>query len=40
MSEIAQALDCPLQTAYSRLHKARARILALVERIAAESDHE
>jgi RNA polymerase sigma-70 factor (ECF subfamily) len=40
MAEIAQALDCPLQTAYSRLHKARARILAEVERIAAESDHD
>jgi RNA polymerase sigma-70 factor (ECF subfamily) len=40
MSEIAQALDCPLQTAYSRLHKARSRILAEVERIAAESEHD
>jgi RNA polymerase sigma-70 factor (ECF subfamily) len=40
MAEIAQALDCPLQTAYSRLHKARARVLALVERIAAESEHD
>lgn len=40
MSEIARALDCPLQTAYSRLHKARARILAQVERIAAEGDHD
>lgn len=40
MSEIAQALDCPLQTAYSRLHKARARILAEVERIAAQSEHD
>lgn len=40
MAEIAQALDCPLQTAYSRLHKARARILAEVERIAAETDHD
>jgi RNA polymerase sigma-70 factor (ECF subfamily) len=40
MAEIAQALDCPLQTAYSRLHKARARILAEVERIAAESEHD
>lgn len=34
MAEVAQALDCPLQTAYSRLHKARERVLAEVERIA------
>jgi RNA polymerase sigma-70 factor (ECF subfamily) len=27
MAEIAEALSCPLQTAYSRLHKARERIL-------------
>jgi RNA polymerase sigma-70 factor (ECF subfamily) len=40
MAEIAQALDCPLQTAYSRLHKARARVLALVERMAAEGEHD
>lgn len=39
MAEIAQALRCPLQTAYSRLHKARQRILAEVERIAAEAEH-
>lgn len=37
MSEIAQALDCPLQTAYSRLYKARERILAEVQRLPAES---
>jgi len=37
MSEIAQALNCPLQTAYSRLHQARARILAEVQRMAAEA---
>jgi len=40
MAEIAQALACPLQTAYSRLHKARARILAEVERLAGESEHD
>jgi RNA polymerase sigma-70 factor (ECF subfamily) len=40
MAEIAQALACPLQTAYSRLHKARARMLAAVERVAAESEHD
>ena len=39
MAEIADALRCPIQTAYSRLHKARERILAEVERIAAEIDH-
>jgi RNA polymerase sigma-70 factor, ECF subfamily len=37
MSEVAQALDCPLQTAYSRLYKARERILAEVRRLPAES---
>lgn len=31
MAEIAQMLSCPLQTGYSRLHKARARILAAVQ---------
>ena len=38
MSEIAQALDCPLQTAYSRLYKARERILAETRRVAAEGE--
>jgi RNA polymerase sigma-70 factor, ECF subfamily len=33
MSEVADALGCPLQTAYSRLHKARSRILSEVERL-------
>lgn len=28
MSEVATALGCPLQTAYSRLHRARERVLA------------
>jgi RNA polymerase sigma-70 factor (ECF subfamily) len=32
MPEIAAALGCPLQTAYSRLHAARQRILTEVER--------
>jgi RNA polymerase sigma-70 factor, ECF subfamily len=36
MSEIARALDCPLQTAYSRLNRARARILAEVQRVTAK----
>jgi RNA polymerase sigma-70 factor (ECF subfamily) len=40
MLEIARALECPLQTAYSRLHTARERILAAVQRAAAEDpDH-
>ena len=40
MAEIAQALDCPLQTAYSRLRKARERILAEVQHTASkETDH-
>lgn len=38
MAEIAHALSCPLQTAYSRLHQARARILAEVQRLAAEAE--
>jgi RNA polymerase sigma-70 factor (ECF subfamily) len=29
MSEVAEILGCPLQTAYSRLHAARARLVAL-----------
>jgi RNA polymerase sigma-70 factor (ECF subfamily) len=32
MQEIAQAMSCPLQTAYSRLHRARERILGEVRR--------
>ena len=31
MSEVAEILGCPLQTAYSRLHAARARLIALAE---------
>src|SRR5687768_5909692 len=30
MTEVAEILGCPLQTAYSRLHAARARLIALV----------
>jgi RNA polymerase sigma-70 factor (ECF subfamily) len=32
MVEVAEALGCPLQTAYSRLHKARAVILSSLHR--------
>lgn len=40
MSEIARSINCPLQTAYSRLHKARERILAAVKLAAAKDpDH-
>jgi RNA polymerase sigma-70 factor (ECF subfamily) len=28
MKEVAEAIGCPLQTAYSRLHAARERVLA------------
>jgi DNA-directed RNA polymerase specialized sigma24 family protein len=28
MKEVAEAVDCPLQTAYSRLHAARAQLKA------------
>ncbi|HET8937955.1 MAG TPA: sigma-70 family RNA polymerase sigma factor [Polyangiales bacterium] len=31
MTDIARAANCPLQTAYSRLHSARARICAAVK---------
>ena len=31
MREVADALKCPLQTAYSRLHSARKRMRALIE---------
>jgi RNA polymerase sigma-70 factor (ECF subfamily) len=40
MAEIARLVGCPLQTAYSRLHQARTRIVAVVERTAAERDYE
>lgn len=36
MSEIAQTLGCNIQTAYSRLHRARSQISAAAERVAAE----
>jgi RNA polymerase sigma-70 factor (ECF subfamily) len=36
MQQIATAIGCPLQTAYSRLHKARSRLLAEVERARVE----
>lgn len=32
MKEVAEAVGCPLQTAYSRLHAARKRVTATVER--------
>jgi RNA polymerase sigma-70 factor (ECF subfamily) len=38
VAEIARALDCPLQTVYSRLYKARERILAQRQRLAGESE--
>jgi RNA polymerase sigma-70 factor (ECF subfamily) len=38
MSEIAEALGCPLQTAYSRLHRARSRILAAVNQARLEGE--
>lgn len=40
MADIARALDCPLQTAYSRLHKARERVVAAARQIETEDpDH-
>jgi RNA polymerase sigma-70 factor (ECF subfamily) len=35
MNEIASAVGCPLQTAYSRLHAARARLEALARKEAS-----
>ena len=35
MWKVAQELACPIQTAYSRLYRARSRMLAKVERIEA-----
>ena len=32
MAEIAESLDCPLQTAYSRLHAARKQVQAAIKR--------
>lgn len=40
MAEIARALDCPLQTAYSRLHKARERVMTAARQLEAKDpDH-
>jgi RNA polymerase sigma-70 factor (ECF subfamily) len=36
MAEIARALECPLQTAYSRLHKARERVVAAAQQVTAK----
>ncbi len=38
MSEVAAALGCPLQTAYSRLHAARAKLIASAKRRDGEED--
>jgi RNA polymerase sigma-70 factor, ECF subfamily len=38
MPEIARMLGCPLQTAYSRLHAARDRILVAVQRAQTDAD--
>lgn len=37
MNEVASALGCPLQTAYSRLHAARREVAAAVERLQART---
>jgi RNA polymerase sigma-70 factor (ECF subfamily) len=36
MAEVAAAMGCPLQTAYSRLHAARAEVRAAVARLRLE----
>lgn len=38
MAEIAEILGCPLQTAYSRLHAARAKVLERYDRDSATRD--
>ena len=38
MAEIAAAVDCPLQTAYSRLHTARREVEASLKRLRAKGD--
>ena len=38
MAEVAEALGCPLQTAYSRLHAARKVVEAGVQRAQARSE--
>jgi RNA polymerase sigma-70 factor (ECF subfamily) len=40
MSEVAEAVGCPLQTAYSRLHAARALVTAAANRLATEGARE
>ena len=38
MKEVAKIVGCPLQTAYSRLHAARARVIQLVEESASNDE--
>jgi RNA polymerase sigma-70 factor (ECF subfamily) len=40
MNEVAEAVGCPLQTAYSRLHAARARIAEASRRLRESRDSE
>ena len=40
MSEIAEAVGCPLQTAYSRLHAARTKVANAVTRLHADAGRE
>lgn len=40
MKEVAEALGCPLQTAYFRHKAARVRVLEAFQRQAAEGDHD
>lgn len=39
MPQVARAIGCPLQTAYSRLRKARERVLAAVARTSQSRSH-
>ena len=38
MKDIARIVGCPLQTAYSRLHAARQRVLELIERAQTQGE--
>ena len=38
MKEVAKIVDCPLQTAYSRLHAARARVIGMIDQLASNGE--
>jgi RNA polymerase sigma-70 factor (ECF subfamily) len=38
MKEVAKIVDCPLQTAYSRLHAARDRVIQLIDQVVSNDE--